>query len=92
MPHPQGGRAIANESTCPFFVELFVDTDELSVELSRRMMGFHRSRKIQVRHGRRTVRESQPYFRWCLSDLVTARAFVEQFGGVLYPSNRLTAR
>jgi hypothetical protein len=55
------------------------------------MMDFHRSRKIQIQHARRIIRESQPYFRWCFSDLTTARSFIEQFGGTLYTSNRLTA-
>jgi hypothetical protein len=92
MPQPQSGRAITNESQCLFIVELFVDAGELSVDLNRRMMDFHRSRKIQVQHGRRIIRESQPYFRWCFRDLATAQAFIEQFGGTLYTSNRLTAQ
>ncbi len=92
MPQPQSGRAVANESKCLFIVELLVDAGELSVELNHRMMDFHRSRKIQIQHGRRIIRESQPYFRWCFSDLTTARSFIEQFGGTLYTSNRLTAQ
>jgi hypothetical protein len=75
------GKAFANESKYPYIAELFVDDDELDVELSRRMMDFHRSRKIQTRHGRIIVREGQVYFRWCFSDLATAHAFMEQFGG-----------
>jgi hypothetical protein len=67
----------------PYVVELAVVGDELDVELSRRMMDFHRSRKIQVRHGRRIVIESQIYFRWCFSDFVTACTFMEQFDGKL---------
>jgi hypothetical protein len=63
-----------------FIVELFIDAGELSVELNGRMMDFHRSRKIQVRHGRGIIRESQPYFRWCFFDLAAARAFIERFG------------
>jgi hypothetical protein len=86
MPQPHSGRAIANESKCLFIVELFIDAGELSVELNRRMMDFHRSRKIQVRHGRRIIRESQPYFRLCFSDLAAARAFIERFGETLYTS------
>ena len=66
-----------------YVVELAVDTDKLNVELNRRMMHFHKSRNIQVRHGRRIVKETQVYFRWCFSDLATARAFIEQFGGEL---------
>jgi hypothetical protein len=62
-------------------VELAVDTGKLKVELSRRMLHFHKSRNIQVRYGRRIIRETQIYFRWCFSDSATARAFIEQFGG-----------
>jgi hypothetical protein len=83
---PRSGKAVANESKYPDIVELFVPADELDVKFSRRMMDFHRSRKIQARYGRRIVREGQIYFRWCFSDLATARAFMEQFGGkVLQP-------
>jgi len=79
-----------------YVVELAVDTDKLNVELNRRMLHFHKSRNIQVRHGRihksrnirvrrgrRIIRETQIYFRWCFSDSATARAFIEQFGGEL---------
>ena len=62
-----------------YVVELAVDTDKLNVELNRRMLHFHKSR----RHGRRIIRETQIYFRWCFSDSATARAFIEQFGGEL---------
>jgi hypothetical protein len=74
-------KAVANESKYPHIVELFVGDDELDVELSRRIIDFHRSRKIQAQHGRIIVREGQVYFRWCFSDLATAHAFMEQFGG-----------
>ena len=76
-------KALINESKYPYIVELAVNTDELNVDLSRLMMDFHRSRKIQVRHGRRILREDQIFFRWCFRDLVTASAFLEQFGGIL---------
>ena len=78
-----------------YVVELAVDTDKLNVELNRRMLHFHKSRNIRVRHGRihksrniqvrrgRRIRETQIYFRWCFSDSATARAFIEQFGGEL---------
>jgi hypothetical protein len=81
MNQPRSGKAVANESNFPFIVELAVASDELDVQLSRRMMDFHRSQSIQARHGRRIVREGEIYFRWCFSDLATARAFAEQFGG-----------
>jgi hypothetical protein len=76
---PLSGKAVANEQKYPHIVELVVADDELDVEVSRRMMDFHRSRKIQARYGRRIIREGQIYFRWCFSDLETARAFMEQF-------------
>jgi len=81
MGEPLTARAIVNESKFPHIAELAVDTEILDVELSRRMLHFHKSRNIQVRHGRRIIRETQIYFRWCFSDLATARAFIEQFGG-----------
>ena len=83
---PFSGKASENESKYPYIVELSVPEDKLDVEVSRRMMDFHSSRKIQVRHGRRIAIEDQIYFRWCFSDLVMASAFKEQFGGeVLQP-------
>jgi hypothetical protein len=84
--YPFSGKAVENEKKYPYIVELVVAGDPLDVELSRRMMDFHRSRKIQARYGRRIIREGQIYFRWCFSDLATARAFRGQFGGeVLQP-------
>src|SRR5947208_1041940 len=80
---PPIGKAVTNESKYRYIVEISVADDELDVEFSRRIMGFHRSRKIEPRHGRRTVSEDRIYFRWCFSDLATARAFMEQFGGEL---------
>jgi hypothetical protein len=65
---PLSGKAVANESKYPYIVELVVADDILDLEVSRRMMDFHRSRKIQARHGRRVVREGRIYFRWCFSD------------------------
>jgi hypothetical protein len=56
----------------------------LEIELSRQIVGFHKSRRIQPRHGRQTIRDNQTFSRWCFADLPTARAFVEQFGGALY--------
>ena len=82
------GKAIINQSKYPYIIELAVDADELSIELSRRILDFHKPRKIQVRHGQRIIRQTQIYFRWCFSDLVTARAFTKQFGGkVLQPEH-----
>jgi hypothetical protein len=75
------GKAAKNEREYPYVVEFVVAGDKLDVELSRRMMDFHRSRKIPARHGRRIVIKGQIFFRWCFSDLATADAFREQFGG-----------
>jgi hypothetical protein len=52
--------------------------------LSRRIMELHKSRHIQPRHGRTIFRQGQTYYRWCFSDLATARGFLEQFGGAFY--------
>jgi hypothetical protein len=81
MNQPRMGKALANQRNFPFIVELAADFDELDVELSRRIMHFHMSRTIQARHGRRIFRKDEIYFRWCFSDLATACAFAEQFGG-----------
>jgi hypothetical protein len=48
------GKAVTNESRYPYIVELIVADDKLDLEVSRRIMDFHRLRKIQVRHGRIT--------------------------------------
>jgi hypothetical protein len=72
MGEPHTSKTTINESKYPHIVELAVDTDKLSVELSRRMLHFHKSRNIQVRHGRSIIRETQIYFRWCFSDSATA--------------------
>jgi hypothetical protein len=81
MFQPHCGKAVVNESNFPFIVELAVPSDELDVQMSRRIMDFHRSQSIQARHGRRIVREGEIYFRWCFCNLATACAFAERFGG-----------
>jgi hypothetical protein len=43
----------------PYIVEFVVAGDKLDVELSRRMMDFHRSQKILARHGRRLSDEAR---------------------------------
>ena len=86
MPQRLNWKAVANESKYPYIVELLVVDDKLDVEVSRRMLDFHSSRKIQARYGRRIIKGRHIYFRWCFSDLETARAFMEQFDGeVLQP-------
>jgi hypothetical protein len=78
------GRAVANESKYPFIVEVPVAANGLDVELSRQIVTFHKSHRIPPRFGRTGWRDEQRYYRWCFSDLATARAFVEQFGGTFY--------
>jgi len=68
----------------PFIVELAVEDHQLDVELSRRIMGFHASRHIRPRYGRSSVGRGGKnifHYRWCFPDLLTARNFVEEFGG-----------
>jgi hypothetical protein len=79
MPRRDTGvKGAANEY--PHVVEV------LDVELNRRIIEFHKSRNIEPRHGRRIFRDGENFFRWCFSDLATARAFVEQFGGEVHKS------
>ena len=51
----RAGRGTTNEIKHPYVVELSVVRDGLDVELSRRIMQFHKSRHIQLRHGRRLL-------------------------------------
>jgi hypothetical protein len=74
-------KAAANESKFPNIVELVIASDELDVALNRRIMDFHNARHIKPRHGQRIKKEGELYYRWCFSDLATARDFIEQFGG-----------
>ena len=71
----------AIERKYPHIVELAVGKHGLDVGLGRRIMHFHTSRHIKPRHGYIVLREGQTYYRWCFSDLPTAQAFIEQFGG-----------
>jgi hypothetical protein len=77
-------KGVANEIKYPFVVEVPVAANGLDVELNRQIVGFHTSRRIVPRFGRTVWRNEQQYYRWCFSDLATARAFVEQFGGTFY--------
>jgi hypothetical protein len=74
-------KAAANESKYPNIVELAVGGDGLDVTLGRRIINFRKSRHIQRHHGRTIIRQHQIFYRWCFSDLATARDFIEQFGG-----------
>jgi hypothetical protein len=77
-------KAVINEARQPSIVQIPVDTGGLAPEISRRILGFHKSRRITPRHGRSITKGHQIYCRWCFSDLATARAFVGQFGGTFY--------
>jgi hypothetical protein len=77
-------KAAANERKFPFIVEVNVAASGLDVELNRRIVDFHKLHRIPARYGRTIWRDEQRYFRWCFSDLETARAFIEQFGGTFY--------
>ena len=90
MVRSRTGKGLTNEIRYPYVVELARNTDDL--ELSRRMLGFHGSRNIRVRQGRRIVREGQTYSRWCFPDFVTARAFIEKFGGKILQRQRKIAQ
>jgi hypothetical protein len=80
----RAGKAVANESKYPFVVEVPVAANGLDVELNGRIIGFHKARRIDQRFGRTVWRTNQRYYRWCFSDLETARAFIEEFGGAFY--------
>jgi hypothetical protein len=88
----RGGKAVANERKYPFIVEVPVATNGLDVEVNRQIIGFHKSHRVQPRLGRTIWRGEQRYYRWCFSDLETAHAFIEQFGGSLYEPNRAATR
>jgi hypothetical protein len=79
----RGGKALTNERRYPYIVELAVTPEGLDVELSLGIINFHKSLHIEPRFGRRVLRHEQNYYRWCFSDLATAHAFIEQFGGAL---------
>jgi hypothetical protein len=84
MSKGRAARALANESKYPFVVEVPVAASGLDRELNAQIIGFHKSRRILPRFGRTAFRDGQNYYRWCFSDLATAHAFVEQFGGGFY--------
>ena len=77
-------KAITNEARHPYIVEVAIVGDELNVQLGRRIMQFHQSQRIQPRYGRTLTTNRGKLYRWCFSDLLVARAFMEQFGGDLY--------
>jgi len=76
----------AIERKYPHIIELAVGKRSLDVGLGRRIMHFHNSRHINPRHGHIVLKNGQMYYRWCFSDLATALAFIEQFGGTVLQS------
>ena len=70
------GKATANESKYPYIIELALTGRVLDVGLSCRIMNFHKTRHIQPRHGHTAILKEGRTFRWCFSDLETARAFM----------------
>jgi hypothetical protein len=78
------GKLLTNERTNPYLVEIPVAAAGLDIALNRQIVEFHKSRHIQLRHGRSILRYGETYYRWCFRDSTTARAFVEQFGGAFY--------
>jgi len=77
-------RTLTNERKYPFTVELAITGEELELALNRRIFDFHNRRHIRMRHGRTISRNGKKHYRWCFSDIATARAFAEQFGGAFY--------
>ena len=84
MSFDRAGKGLANERKYPFIVEVPVAAKGLKVELSCEIVDFHKSRSIAPQLGRTAFRDGKSYYRWCFSDLETARAFVGQFGGAFY--------
>jgi len=84
MAKGRPGKAVANERSHPFIIEVPVAANGLDRALSREIVAFHKSQYVKPRFGRTIFRDGQSYFRWCFSDLDIARAFLEKFGGAFY--------
>jgi hypothetical protein len=84
-------KAAANEKEYPNIVEVAVGSQPLDVDLSRRIMLFHKLRHIEPRHGRRVNSNNRICFRWCFSELTTAHEFIEQFGGSLIENSLIAS-
>jgi hypothetical protein len=84
MTTARESKAVIHENKYPLIVEVAVAANGLDIELNSQIVGFHKSRHLRPRFGRTVFRDGQNYYRWCFSDLATARAFVEQFGGAFY--------
>jgi hypothetical protein len=86
----KGRRRSTNEENYPHIVELAIGKGGLDVELGRRILNFHKSRHIKLRHGQIILKADETYYRWCFSDPAIAHTFIEQFGGSLGEPNRRT--
>jgi hypothetical protein len=84
MKAATSGKLVTNERTHPYLVEIPVAAAGLDVPLNRQIVRFHKSRRLELRHGRIISRYGETYYRWCFPDLMTALAFVERFGGAFY--------
>ncbi len=83
MSHFYNKNALVNERKFPNVVALFLPANGLDIELNRRIVEFHSSRRIKPRYGRLIVDGNRTYPRWCFADPGTACDFIEQFGGAL---------
>jgi hypothetical protein len=95
MPQISSGKTAENERKYPYIVAIAIADKGLDIGLSRRIMAFHSARHIQPRHGRSTSPKGgagEAYYRWCFSDLETARSFAEQFGGTIHPNMSFKTR
>jgi hypothetical protein len=64
MSGPHSGKPLNNENRCPYVVELVLPDSGLEIEFNRQIVGFHKSRRIQPRHGRQIIRDDRTYSRW----------------------------
>ena len=53
-----------NERKYPHIVQLAVGRDGLDVELGRRILDFHNSEHIKLRHGHIILEKGRMYYRW----------------------------
>jgi hypothetical protein len=79
------GKAATNKQEYPCIVAIAIAGKGLDIGLSRRIIVFHKTRHIQLRHGRSTIPrgEGKVHYRWCFSDLETAQSFAEEFDGTI---------
>jgi hypothetical protein len=71
---------LTDERTHPFFVDIPVAAVGLDLSLNRQITSFHKSRH-ELSYGHIVSRGRQSYYRLRFADLMTALAFIEQFGG-----------